>query len=147
MGSRFPFRRPSRTRLWALAVLPALLLLWLALPGEPKESPRCDDAGVLRQVVSIFNTHPDYVGRSPHILLSVADPVEIEHRWHPQVNRSANTRWCEGRARYGNGRAETVHYDLFSTATILGTAYGVRPCYGSRDPRHQDCSFAKPPQR
>lgn len=141
-----PFRRPRGVRLWALAVLPALFLVWLVIPGTPKEAPACDDPAVLHHVVSIYNTHPDYVGRSAQPLLSVAAPAEVEHRWHPQVNRSANTRWCEAQARFADGARETVYFDLFTTATILGTAYGVRPCYGSRDPRHSDCSFARPPK-
>lgn len=138
------------TRLLALALLPAAILLWLALQGTPREvpreAPRCDTPDVLQTVVRIYNTHPDYIGRNSAVLLSVAQPVEIEHRWHPEVTRSANTRWCEAEARFGDGHRETVYFDVFATETILGQAYGIRPCYGSRDPNHKDCDFARPPK-
>jgi len=109
MDWRRCWRRNRRLGLVLVAVLAGLAALnfWPGGVMGSAEAPACDDASVVRSVVNIFNTHPDYVGRSSTVMTGLAELREVEYRRHPDVNASANTRWCEGRGHFANGEAET----------------------------------------
>jgi hypothetical protein len=111
------------------------------------DAPRCDDAAVARNVVHIFNQHPQYVGRTGKAMTRLVDAREVDFRRHPEVGGSANTRWCRAQGRFAGSETETVDDDLFSTRTTLGPAYGTRACFGRFHPVHKHCSFARPPRR
>ena len=149
MNWRRLMRRLRRFRLGIAGLVAALvvLILWPDTVLGSADAPSCDDAVVTKSVVDIFNLHPDYVGRSSKAMTGLAAAREVEFRRHPEVNATANTRWCEAEGRFSGGETETVYYDLFSTRTLLLPMYGVRPCFGRFDPRHSDCSFARPPKR
>jgi hypothetical protein len=146
----------SRSRFLSIVVtlLAVLGFVWLwgggfSIGGAAgsADAPPCDDATVAKTVLHIFNRHPQYVGRSDNLVMTgLAEAREIEFRRHPDVNDSANTRWCEAQARFSGGETETVYWDLFSTRGVI-SMYGVRPCFGRFDPLHKDCSFARPPKR
>ena len=126
----------------------AIVFVWPDRVLGSADAPGCNDVKVENTVVDIFNRHPDYIGRSTKIMTGLAEAREVEFRRHPEVNATANTRWCQAKGRFSGGETEVVYYDLFATRTLgVVSAYGVRPCFGRFDPRHKDCSFAQPPQR
>ena len=138
-----------RFRVWiaGLALVLVVLILWPDTVLGSADAPSCDDAVVTKTVVEIFNLHPDYVGRSTKVMTGLGGAREVDFRRHPDVNATANTRWCEAEGRFSGGETETVYYDLFATRTLLMPMFGVRPCFGRFDPRFNDCSFVKPPRR
>lgn len=145
--------RSRKTPIVAALLLGLLVLVFMPGVGfrlggalASADAPPCDDATVEKTVLHIFNQHPQYIGRSGKSMTGLADVREVDFGRHPEVNSTANTRWCEGRGRFSGGETETVYYDLFSTRTVLLPMYGVRPCFGRFDPLHKDCSFARPPK-
>jgi hypothetical protein len=145
--------RPPRTSLIAVSLVAGLAAAWLLSDGlsfggaaGSADAPPCESAEVEKMVLHIFNRHPQYAGRSGKVMIGLVDVREVEFRRHPEVEASANTRWCEGLGRFSGGETETVYWDLFSTRNLL-SMYGVRPCFGRFDPLHKDCSFARPPKR
>jgi hypothetical protein len=145
---------PARATFIAVSLLAGLAFIW-ALGGGfsfsgaagSADAPPCDSAEVEKTVLHIFNRHPQYVGRSDNLVMTgLAEVREVAFRRHPEVQASANTRWCEALGRFSGGETETVYWDLFATRNVL-SMYGVRPCFGRFDPLHKDCSFARPPKR
>lgn len=102
--------------------------------------PACDDPEIERQILELANTHPDLSPPIPGTAVAIDGIVETRAREIPDIGTGTFERLCIGTMELGSGEMVDIGWDIFTTDTILGPTYGLRPCFGPYDRTGRDCS-------
>jgi hypothetical protein len=141
------------------AALAATLLLICAggasaRPVDPAENrfipfngsiPSCDDWWTLNYISNDFNVHEHWFFNSPLEITEIEKTGEIGYRTNGLdfVPR----RYCVARARFNDGRAREVKYNLIEGGGFVGIGEGIQWCVVGLDRYHvysPACSAAGP---
>lgn len=126
------------------------LCVWLAACGaaDPQAGPGldatgrpvCDDPAVIDQILQIANSHPEASTLLPARALRLGQIEETHAQEISGIGSGTFQRLCVGQMTLANNELIIVGYEIFTTVTDLGPAYGLTPCFGPYDQAARDCS-------
>lgn len=139
--TRLCHRRP-------LAWLPLCLVLAACGRAEPEPltgldpsgRPACDDPAVVEQVLDIANNYPDESRGMPATAVGLTEIEETRAQAIPDIGSGTFQRLCIAQLSLANDEVIEIGYEIFTTDTVLGPAYGLTPCFGPYDQAGRDCS-------
>lgn len=128
--------------LWLGVVLPAddgpgTLPQGSVQQGVPR-APPCSNPRIVAELVHTYGPK----GRAERrlgSLVTLRDPRQAAFEVQDVQGAATSTRWCIAEADFGSEGVSPMAWDMFATSTILGVAYGLRPCFGARDPLDPAC--------
>ena len=116
------------------------------LPSTPSviqleaAQPFCSDPDVLAQLLETANTHPNFSPGFPSPARSIDLVVETQAYDIPDIGSGTFRRICIGEMTLQSGEVVDIGWEIFTTDTVLGPAYGITPCFGRYDTTGRDCT-------
>jgi hypothetical protein len=147
---RFRLQEPGKLRRTCVLALVAMITVLascasppLGAPGpsaplEPR--PACDNAEVIAQLLELARDHPNHAPGMPSPAATIGDIAETRASEIPDVGSHSFLRLCVGKLTLQSGEVVDIGWEIFTTDTVLGPAYGLTPCFGKYDAAGRDCA-------